>query len=268
MRRCWSVFVLLMLSVVGCTKQDGASVPQKIGGGMGTVTLKHSGYVGNVADWKRFLSCWQDHYAPPDDLDAASLLQGKVRSGKVHEAQILVELDAAEKRLGIKLPKSYRDFMLAFSPVPRPESREIDNHLGLFPVSQIGFLEDLTPHNAVIAEENPVEASDEKYFIYGADQDYIFIRSSYLRKSILIGKYGEGMFERIVLYPQVTTKDGEMEAAIGFHTGQFRAPSFAEMMRQLSYSEQRFPDAMPPYAQDRLHGMCADHLPMKDVWWR
>jgi hypothetical protein len=122
--------------------------------------------------------------------------------------------------------------------------------------------------SADVAEEDPIESSDVEYVMYGTVQEGTSIRTCYLRNAILIGRYGDSMFEQILLYPQVSTQDGELEAAIRFHASQFRAPSFAEMMRQWSHLEMLLPNTVPPYAQDRLRCTCADHLPMKNVWWR
>jgi hypothetical protein len=61
--------------------------------------------------------------------------------------------------------------------------------------------------------------------------------------------------------------DGEMEAALHYHAGEFRAPSFAELMRQLSIMEISTVDHVPPYPQEILKGTCADKLPIADAWW-
>ncbi len=196
------------------------------------------------------------------------MLQGMLNTDDADKDRTMAQLNAAEKRLGVKLPKSYREFILTFSPAREASHPAQDKHIGLLPADQIGFVRDLMPESVEIAEENPIESPDVDYFLYGVEQQGTSVRTSYLRNAILVGRYGDSMFEQILLYPQVSTQDGELETAIRFHASQFRAPSFAEMMRQWNFLENSVADSLPPYAQERLRGTCADQLTMRNVWWR
>lgn len=232
------------------------------------VSSRNSGYTAEVADWKRFLACWRDGFVAPRDTTLASMLQGEIRPEEAaDDRKVIAELDNVEKRLGVKLPKSYRDFAVAFAAANRPAQASIDAYGAIFPVSQIGFVRDLSPMSVAIMQEYPVETPDSQYFLYGTEQNEIYGRTSYYKDAILIGKYGSSSFEEILLYPQVLSQDGEMEAGINFHAGSFRATSFAELMRQLGFREVFFPPSMPPYSQEKLRGTCAHLLPLRDVWW-
>lgn len=265
--RC-TLAILLALTVSACADKENAPVSKTREAIAAQVNPRHSGYAGSAGDWKRFLGCWRDRFAAlPDGAGRDSALRGQVRPDGAAAAAVMAEMDAAEKRLGVKLPSSYRDFVLAFAAAPRPAGKSLENDTGLLPPSQIGFVRDLSPLSAQLAADYPTESDDAEYLVYGVGQDDAAMRSSYVPQGILIGKYGRNASDEIVLYPRLRTTDGEMEAALGYHAGQFRAPSFAELMRQLSHLELAAPDAVPPYKQGKLRGSCADRLPMRDVWW-
>jgi hypothetical protein len=259
---------LLALATGGCHHREGVGSNAPLMLSAPQVNARPSGYAAQPGDWKRFLGCWRDGFAALPDHDLKSALQGQLRPDDADQARVRAELDAAEKRLGVRLPRSYRDFMLAFAAAQRPAAEALDNYTGLLPPNQIGFVRDLAPYSVQLAAENPWESFDSQYLVYGEGQDDASYRSSYVPLAIFIGKYGEAMFEDLVLYPQLVTEDGEMEAAMGFHAGQFRAPSFAELMRQLSLLELGHVDSVPPYPQTRLRGTCAERLTMREVWWK
>ncbi len=108
--------------------------------------------------------------------------------------------------------------------------------------------------------------SDEKYYQYGTKQDTSTGRNSYLKGALVVGKYGHSNNELILLFPNSKTKDGEMEASILSYASEFRTPSFAEMMRQISLLDTE--DLLPPYPQEKINLTCARFLPLKNVWWK
>ena len=126
----------------------------------------------------------------------------------------------------------------------------------------------LDPQGVALAQQFPIESDDASYFRYGIDQDSATMRASQQPGALIVGKYGHSLYEQIVLFPQVRTRDGEMEAALLGWSGTFRAPSFAELMRQLHYHDLGRADHVPPYAQTLLAGTCADAMPLQDVWWK
>jgi hypothetical protein len=245
-----------------------------------TVTLsdRPSGYVGEPRNWTEFLSCWAKeratHYlelkkgnpvlpnysaigmfsGAPDDRAAAQLL----------------EISRFERSLGIALPKSYKDFLIAYQPrVLQAQSGPGGQvTIGMYAPSQVGRVSAVAPALLQGARKYPIESDDREYFVYGKEQDVMAGRTKNLADAIVVGKYGSAMFEIIALYPQVTTVDGEMEATMGFHAGEFRASSFAELMRQLSVLETRPVSHVPPYSQGELRGTCAEKLPIANPWWK
>lgn len=69
-----------------------------------------SAYAGSPADWDRFLQCWGRTNADRG-ADSKSVLVGiTTKSSPGDEAAVVV----LEKRLGIRLPKSYRDFLAVY----------------------------------------------------------------------------------------------------------------------------------------------------------
>jgi hypothetical protein len=162
------------------------------------------------------------------------------------------------------------DFLLAYR-APGRLSSEVASHNvnGLLDLSHVGYLAELDPEAFRALEENPVDSAASDYFRYGAGQDAIVRRTKYLRNAILVGRYGDAQYEIVLLYPDVRTIDGEMEAAILFHSGEYRTPSFAEMMRQLSVLETRDKSVLEfPYPQEVLKDSCAEKLPQMGVWWK
>lgn len=232
------------------------------------VNHKNSGYIGGVDSWRGFLSCWLHHpvFSSPDKPPSA--ISGQIRPVDADGKDIARKIAAAEKRLGVTLPLSYREFVFAFAASEKNEITNGENGVGLLPLDKIGFMRDLMPLDVKLALEHSSNSVDADYLRYGIGQDEATLRSTYVANGILIGTYGWDSYETIVIYPQLVTEDGEMEAALGLHAGQFRTPSFAELMRQLSYLELAEDESMPPYSQKQLLGTCADRLLLKNVWWK
>lgn len=265
-----AIFLALML---GCGERR---VTMKVNETAGVAMLpKHSGYGSNPRQWSEFLQCWQsalhDKVASLPEPERGVPQRSALTGGKIRDGAAASSVSAAianmENSLGESLPASYKDFLQAYNLGEGPSSSDLKVSVGLFAPSEVARLKSIDPEAVKLAAKYPIETADEKYFVYGVGQDAISGRVRYYADAIFIGKYGPDLFERIVLYPQVKTSDGEMEAALHAHAGEFRAPSFAELMRQLSYLETKGPDAMPPYAQVALKKTCAEKLPLKNVWW-
>lgn len=179
-----------------------------------------------------------------------------------------------EKRLGIRLPKSYRDFLAVYSTRLKGAQSADDRRFptGLYAPEDVRWLKDVDPQliriYQQVAAQNGGRVSDTDYYRYGVDQDSAPGRPEYLDRAIVLGKHGRDSEEYILMYPDSQTKDGEYEVALLWHAGEFRAPSFAEAMRQLYFMDTQNPDRVAPYAQSRLRGSCADALPLHEVWWQ
>ena len=240
---------------------------------------RQSGYAGSPDDWVAFLSCWheaaRDRHEEkarqqPDKPYAPIVRQDPRTTDQLQSRESMIAaIERLEVSLGVSLPKSYKDFLLAYRPPPyKPQIvGAVAFNIGIYAPSQVGRYGKLEPQ--LVAEEEKwwIHSSDADYFTYGIPQDDVSGRTSYHRDAIVVGKYGDSRYEVIVLYPQVRTADREMEAALFYHSGEFRAPSFAELMRQLSILEIKDIDHMPPYPQSILRGTCADKLSMVNVWW-
>lgn len=221
---------------------------------------RQSGYRPGQS-WMRFVNCWQSSLPrTTQGVSVGSTLSVHSEASSQPAGQVRV----AEGRLGFKLPPSYRDFLLQVKSQPRTP----DSQVGMFPPEQVDVLNAVAPHLLEEARRWAVESPGPIYFRYGIDQDSASGRFSNLESAIVVGRYGESAYELILLYPTVRTSDGEMEAAIQFHAGEFRAPSFAELMRQLSHQEITDSVRNPPFSQTDVNRSCAAELPLSDVWWK
>jgi hypothetical protein len=275
--KAFGIFGFLVSS--GCRYDNGERVREKPVAKVITLAERTSGYRGSIEAWREFLTCWYEAYRGRyqelllEDADLPDLpILGKYKFehiGQQSDQDMLKAIGGLEDSLGVNLPKSYIDFLVAYqppviAPQPVPWGTSIR---GLYSLSQVNRFSILEPELFKVAEEYAITSSDSEYFVYGMGQRYENGRTSNLKDALVVGKYGDSSYELIVLYPQVRTMDGEMEAALHYHAGEFRAPSFAELMRQLSIMEISTVDHVPPYPQEILKGTCADKLPIADAWW-
>lgn len=274
------VMFTVFISLSGCN--DHINVEEKVkttGRQKMTLANKHSGYTAGKKQWVDFLSCWYNagrtrHHEWQKiypDFPYLSIL-GKQAQDSINtpsEEDVAVAIANLETSLGDSLPQSYKDFLLAYRPpFLKPDAESGGSaQVGMFAPSQVRRLIELEPLLFDLSKKYPIETPDSEYFVYGTKQDDITGRTRYIKDAIAIGKYGSAMHEFIILYPQNRTSDGEMEAALLFHSGEFRAPSFAELMRQLSIQETKAVDHVAPYPQAMLKDTCADKLPLVNVWW-
>ena len=241
---------------------------------------RHSGYAGNPDQWVEFLRCWYD----------ASLASYKERlktkpnapylpilnkytlepSKRCPVESIVISIEKAEKSLGVTLPPSYKDFLLAYQPpLLQPQDAPWGKvNIGMYAPSQIGRIADLDPFRMELVKIAPINTNNEKDFLYGIEQNGLDERIDCVPDAIFVGKYSDEIYAQLILYPQIISVDGEMEAALFGHADEFRAPSFAELMRQLSFCEINPYIAGPPFPQEVLKGTCADKILMKNVWWK
>lgn len=232
-----------------------------------TTSARSSGYAGTARDWREFLSCWR--------RDATLARQGRNDLGPVlvddvaadgPDTSLRSRIQSRERALGVELPRSYVHFLEAAR--PRGTWDEVAPGTGFLSIDAIDTVARLDPEGVALAQAHPADADDGAYLVYGVDQDDAVSRSRYRAGAIVVGKYGDSLYEQIVLFPQVRTADGEMEAALLGWAGSYRAPSFAELMRQLAYFDLGRADHVPPYLQTTLQGTCAERLPLRDVWWK
>jgi hypothetical protein len=282
MRKVVRVLLLSLLPLfglsMGCTKQD-----QPVGKGTRVqdahpLKERWSGYAASVQDWEAFLKCWATESTRKATLKGSSP-QVSLLSKFTHlstdpqpsSSEIEAGIARLESRLGIVLPQSYKDFLRAYRP---PTYRPHVTHgggnirVGVYAVDQVDRLGRLEPQLVQISREFAIESRDANYYVYGVDQDDVAVRTKNREDAIVIGSHGPEIHDLIVMYPQERTRDGEMESSLIFHSGEFRAPSFAELMRQLSYMETHSVKRVPPYSQTDLANSCSSLLPHRDVWWK
>lgn len=268
----------LAVLVQGC--EDGYGEASDGGSGSVTLSKRGSGYSSGATQWIGFLSCWKASVHRHGNVGPEGV-SALLRAGEsmVHRCVALEQdpiqshasnaLADVERRLRVSLPQSYKDFQSVCQSGHRHSTLTAgQSGKGMFSLDEVERLRKLDPELIDLMSEYPTNAGDEQYYVYGVDQDDVAVRTQYLSDAIAVGRHGHSDYELIVLYPQVLTADGEMEAAALFHSGQFRAPSFAELMRQLSYLETTEASRLPPYPQDELVDTCAEKLPLAGVWWR
>lgn len=223
---------------------------------------RHSGYNSNESNWDKFLDCWRVKLVVIDDQTNHGLL-------RFSDHQLPSKSKEQTSVVNPALPTSVIDFYKAYKKLGglyRDET--INDGIGIFAPQEIQPLALYMNELLEIKKRYSFESSTEDYFRYGIEQDDADARTSYLSNSIVIGQYGWSDYELIVIHPNAKTWDGEMETAIFAHASQARTPSFAEMMRQLSFYNLKSPDSIPLYSQKTLSGTCADLLPLDNIWWK
>ncbi|WP_431113274.1 SMI1/KNR4 family protein [Variovorax paradoxus] len=239
---------------------------------------RHSAYAGSTADWTIFMDCWRtaaselhaDQIASESDHETVLGRLSLDGPAGIPEVRARDDLAKLERRLGVILPKSYKDFWVAYKTQRfAPQRFSSENWLGsvgMLELEEVGFFKDLEPEYWSQLQDAAPYTDNSPFFSYGVGQDN-GARTSGYGQAILIGKYTDHGTDLILLHPELKTIDGEMQASLNEWAGQFCAPSFAELMRQLSILETVKVDHVPPYPQGMLAGRCAAKLPMRSVWW-
>lgn len=249
------LFVLTLCGLIflGCSPDKKRVTESETVGEERVINLnqRHSGYYSEKVNWNGFLDCYRKMVN--DDKNLLTF------ANVAHPKELLIERN---------LPNSYRDFVKHYANFGGHFiSNEDREKIGLYNPENILELKDFNPELLSIDEEWKIQSRDDKYFLYGVNQDTAEGRFSYLEKALVVGKHGESAYELILLYPDSVTLDGEFEASILSHSYEFRAPSFAELLRQLTNLYEHHPELMPPYAQKSLENGCSKMIKLADVWW-
>ncbi|MGA7934184.1 MAG: SMI1/KNR4 family protein [Kovacikia sp.] len=198
-------------------------------------------------DWESFLRQWSQAILESMSEDQqAQLPQDVIESRWLGYAGATEEqICQAESRLGVKLPPSYREFLLVTNGWRQttPFIRKLWSTEGIerFAARHHRWIEAFTSHHentqvsfeyAIELDElwEPPSVADEEYFVYGEEQDCSKLRVEYLKTAIEISDVGEASI--YLLNPQVVTEAGEWEAWFfgDWLPGADRYPSFREMM--------------------------------------
>ncbi|MET9736203.1 SMI1/KNR4 family protein [Streptomyces sp. NPDC006458] len=183
--------------------------------------------------WRDLLQCWSEEWLDPvlheqeraepfpDDVRRARWLGAPGATGE--------EVGALEERLGVRLPASYRQFLLASNGWLNT-TREIDR---ILPVQEVGWTRDLDPYLVSVwtRQDAGFRVCDEEYFVYGEAQDPVSLRPEYLPHTLKVSHTPEAT-DVYLLNPCVVTADGEWEAWYVAHwlPGAVRYRSFWDLM--------------------------------------
>lgn len=162
-------------------------------------------------------------YAPVDTLDGDHTPGDWLGFAPANAAEIA----AAENRLGVRFPPSYRAF-LAVSNGWRTTGPFIDR---LWSSTEVDWFSVRNQDWIDIWTEDPMPVSDEEYATYGDRQDAGAIRTEYLPTMLEVSDVGDAAV--ILLNPQVVTPEGEWEAWFfaSWIPGAYRFRSFWELMQ-------------------------------------
>jgi HEAT repeat protein len=177
------------------------------------------------SEWRDFLQRWTDHWLARDEK-----FPRRVRERRWLGSQPATELQISqlEKRLGYRLPPSYRNFLLTTNGWSRTSFC-----IGrVLPVSKVDWLQTLEPESldALDDFDCPLVNEPQEYFRYDGRP---FYNPEHLRESLLVAEPIAGDSMIYVLNPLVVTPDGEWEAWRFAHwiPGAERFPSFELLMR-------------------------------------
>jgi hypothetical protein len=181
-------------------------------------------------DWQALLTTWSAELldAPHDFARIPADVRSRGWLG--HDGATPQQLDDAESRLQVKLPRSYREF-LAFTNGWHTTGPFIER---LWSTREVDWFR--VRHRAWIAAYTSwlprigPSVSDEEYFVYGTAQDCALFRSEYLRTALEISDVGDSAI--YLLNPETIAADGEWEAWMfaNWLPGSTRHRSFWELM--------------------------------------
>lgn len=192
-------------------------------------------------------------------------LTGLNVSDPVRRKLIQDEIARIEKKIGLKLPKSYRDFLEAGGAGFRFSSFESSQRFDQFlPFGKVGWFHEVFPDvlkNITLPEQWQAPfASGEDYYHYEDATDPSFgSRDRYLRKILVVGMFAEqGM---LLLNPHEVTADGGWEAWTFYWDGTERHLSFAKLVRSVFLNTAFDPPRNAwPISDANLKETCAKHL--------
>ncbi|MGW7264901.1 SMI1/KNR4 family protein [Streptomyces sp. NPDC054842] len=191
--------------------------------------------VGSVFTWRELLQRWSEEWLDPvlyeqeraepfpDAVREARWLGG---AGATRE-----EVDALEGRLGVALPRSYRQFLLV-SNGWRNTTADIER---ILPAQEVGWTRDLDADLVTLWADADgqadVRVEDDEYFVYGEEQDTLSFRPEYLAHTLKIS-HTPNATDVYLLNPCVVTEDGEWEAwyLAQWMPGAVRYRSFWDLM--------------------------------------
>lgn len=190
-----------------------------------------SNYIGTPDAWKEFIQRWS---AKRIELN---LDEHDVRIPSYSDQlEISKEIQHIELSLGLNLPNSYKDFILATnSQVPAWLLSGFEDYFAL-PIEKVNWLHTMSPALVyeAYAEDHDVVISDEDYYVYSKEQDGVNLRREYLPYCLRLNYHRGGWEDAniILLNSKEITVDREMESWCFYPYDGYaiRFPSFASLV--------------------------------------
>ncbi|MGW5178534.1 SMI1/KNR4 family protein [Streptomyces sp. NPDC004082] len=189
---------------------------------------------GSSFAWRELLGRWSEEWLDPvlHEQERSEPFPDEVRKARWLGAAGATrgEVAALEDRLGVALPRSYRQFLLVSNGWLNT-THGIDR---LLPSQEVGCTRDLEADVSAWAGapgHADVRVEDDEYFVYGEDQDTLSFRPEYLTHTLRIS-HTPNATDVYLLNPCVVTEDGEWEAWYMAHwmPGVVRYRSFWDLM--------------------------------------
>jgi hypothetical protein len=186
------------------------------------------------AAWRKFLTRYSRELLA-DVRVRSSLSKAVISSGWLGFAPATTaQLSALEKRIGARLPPSYRNFLKTTNGW-RATGPFIDR---VFPARRVAWFRDRHQDwldawlEGARCVGEPIPVSDEEHRVYGAQQDCCKFRQEYWEATLAISGVGDSAI--YLLNPLVVTRSGEWEAWFfaNWHPGAVRYRSFAQMLEE------------------------------------
>ena len=259
---------LTIALIIGCAGFNGCGEPAGSNGKHEKAKAKqmikpaetNSQYSG-IGGMRDFLQCWHNATTEKlqNDKNASAQALKILRESKLQDQSVAVV--QLETKLGIQLPLSYRDFLSVGGAVIRYADMLSNEEFeyGFIAPQTVDWFRIRNPMDTGIWSESS-ESPDGMYYVYSSQQDPAYIRSSYVKKMLVVGEMPGGEF--YLLNPLEKTRDNEWETwLLSPHMpGAYRFLSFAELLGQLFLEDTVITTVRPRYSIENFKGTCAEKL--------
>jgi len=227
---------------------------------------KKSCYTGTAGEWKNFLGEWKKSISP-DRVEYS--ITKNISLDHIEDVEDC--MFHTERRLGILLPESYKDFLRSISINNAGGLMgDIFDFMGFIGCKDVGWMKNIDcDYFEILRNAAPMDfdVDDGEYFKYGTDFCFDNLNPRGEEFLLIIGKNSAS--EYLLLNAEFCSSDGEFEAAYLTPSSIVRYPNFAEMMRQFAAIDCSLVDNIGPASQISLNKI--DWIGGKlisDPWWR
>jgi len=225
---------------------------------------KRSCYAGNPGEWRIFIKNWKEKI--PLEHSDYSIVKDISFNDLANFDEKIID---AEKRLGILLPDSYKDFLRAITIPPglHPSNEDFFDFSGFLNVNYIDWMGGIDGDYFNVIQGFDFHENEGEYFSYGVDFSFDHLSTGFGDFLMVIAKID--VSEYLLLNTKFHSSDGEFEAAYLTPSSIVRYPNFAEMMRQFAAIDCSLVDNIGPASQISLNKI--DWIGGKlisDPWWR